>query len=778
MRWKVFDHRDLVPPEWADGGRTVNVFNNAALATADGLVMAYRVVQQSGSRHIGICRLDGDWNVVPGSVRPFSDHLAYADEGTVDDAYHLRPADARLVELQGRLYMHFNCGSQPRPNKIYLVEVDRGTLLPAGPVREVVRTGSRRTVEKNWMLFGDGDDVYAIYSWSPLVILAVDLTGADTVVCTPAFEHSWDAFAYEHAYGEIRGGATPVRIGDRLYCVGHSAFRADPTIPWETAGDLCYVAPLVVLEAAAPFAPLMASAHPVLETSPREMAMPYEPRLDNRCLEDVYPNGAFATAAGLAISYGVNTRYAVLRELPTAAVEGSLIPALVHQPAAAKDDAALDGAMLRVFWWQPSPTTPRDPRLAMRRTGGTFVHGNFGDLLVPHLLPRLTGLPPIHHERAAPRLFTIGSLIQTTADGDVIWGTGLNGGSPEMRNDPRTLHVYATRGPLSLEYLRRRGYDVGRVKATFDPAALLGHLFAREIAQLAARPGRRKKDFIVIPHYRDESAMRRLHPEYDDRIRSVDTPFFALIGDILDAELVVSSSLHGVIIAESLGVPAVWHRPIMGENELKFTDYYLGTDRWRIVRAESLAEALRVSPMPLPKLDAAAMLATFPPLSELEELGVLVRPRPIATDEVIALSDPPIDRVRLLAGWAKPEDAHVWSTHRHATIELMVGTAPLDGIAAELKVAPFLPGDGQPQTLTVTSDDRILGQWSLATADQHAVRVPLGDAHVADGRLVLTLEIGRPTSPASRGLSPDVRELGVALATIELKRDGEAAIPR
>jgi pyruvyltransferase len=122
--------------------------------------------------------------------------------------------------------------------------------------------------------------------------------------------------------------------------------------------------------------------------------------------------------------------------------------------------------------------------------------------------------------------------------------------------------------------------------------------------------------------------MRRLYPQYSDSIRSVDAPFFETVGEILRSNLVVSSSLHGLIVAEALGVPAVWHRSLMGVDELKFTDYYLGTGRYRIVKADTLQAALKVSPMPLPTFDAVAMLATFPSFTDLEAHGVIVRRGP------------------------------------------------------------------------------------------------------------------------------------------------------
>jgi pyruvyltransferase len=278
---------------------------------------------------------------------------------------------------------------------------------------------------------------------------------------------------------------------------------------------------------------------------------------------------------------------------------------------------------LRAFWWRPGHVSPRSMQRADNLARHRFVHGNFGDLLASHLLGRLTGVEPQHHEDN-PKLITVGSVIRTVRDGDVLWGTGLNGGFPQMLHAPRHLNIYATRGPISFDFLRRGGFDVSRVGMLFDPGSLVGHLFQAEIAALRRHIGNPPRDFILIPHFRDETVMRELYPQYADRIRSVDAPFFETVSEILRSNLVISSSLHGLIIAESLGIPAIWLRSPMGVDELKFTDYYLGTGRYRIIRVDTLQEAFKSSPMPLPVFDAAAMLATFPSFADLNAYGVIV----------------------------------------------------------------------------------------------------------------------------------------------------------
>lgn len=782
MRVKYFTETELVPVAWMKrgAGGTVHVFNPAILRGPDGLVMAYRVVLPDESRHIAMCRLRNDWSVIRDSVAPLSDHLAYADAPTADPGLHAKPADPRLLTIRGRLYMHFNSGSRPKPNRIYLVEIDPATLLPIGKAREVTRPGPRQLVEKNWMLFEHADEVFAVYQFSPLVILRVDLSDPERVVCTDAYTHEWDSWPYEEAYGELRGGATPVRHDGRLYFVTHSLLRGDPDPARPKFEALCYVGAVVALADRPPFAPVLFSPRPVLELLATEQARPHQPRLDGRCQEAAYPDGAVGDADGLTISYGVNERYSALRMIDWADLHVRLIPVVPFRPERAilrpcptvpaplpRKDAPPDDVSLRVYWWRPEFSSARSEQRFANLGRGRFVHGNFGDLMVPHLMRRLTGMK-LDHRMEGPKLMSLGSLIQTAREGDVIWGTGLNGGKAEMQHAPKHLHIYATRGPISREFLRRRGYDVSRVNHVFDPANLLVHLFSDEIEAMRRHIGNPPKDFILIPHFRDDQVMRKLYPQYEDQIVSPDTPFLEVVGRILRSELVVSSSLHGLIVAETLGIPAVWHRPLMGENEFKFHDYYLGTDRYNIVRVDDLRQALRASPMPVPTFDPVAMLATFPPFEDLDALGLVVRPVPLSSARMVHFNVGLPGSVRLLSGWSAAERHGVWSVGDVAELELFVGTPDDQASVLEIFLAAYVLGD-RAQRVTVSDDMKEVGTYTFPDPRPMVLRIALSDLAVIDSRVRLRFHIPTAVSPASLERGADGRRLGISLQSVRLR---------
>ena len=79
------------------------------------------------------------------------------------------------------------------------------------------------------------------------------------------------------------------------------------------------------------------------------------------------------------------------------------------------------------------------------------------------------------------------------------------------------------------------------------------------------------------------------------------------------SRLIISSSLHGIILAEAYGIPAV----LLNNNDidlLKYYDYYFSTGRKSVKVASSIEEALNKGPMPLPDLSEMqkGLIESFP----------------------------------------------------------------------------------------------------------------------------------------------------------------------
>lgn len=255
--------------------------------------------------------------------------------------------------------------------------------------------------------------------------------------------------------------------------------------------------------------------------------------------------------------------------------------------------AVVDVRGVEVFHWNPR-------RPLLRGRPGKFLPkrglvNNFGDMIGPELVRSLAGPGPrASHDT---RLLAVGSILHFARNGDVVWGSGVNGKVPLEQIVAGAIDVRAVRGPLTAEVLKARGLEVPDIFG--DPALLLPELLG--ITRNAA-PSRR---FVVIPNLHDERFWRR-HPESI----SPRLPFETVVRIIADAEQVIASSLHGLVIADALGVPAAMLRPSQ-ESLFKYEDYYEGTGRKLPRVSENLGDALE-HPAPTLTSSSDALRESFP----------------------------------------------------------------------------------------------------------------------------------------------------------------------
>jgi len=249
---------------------------------------------------------------------------------------------------------------------------------------------------------------------------------------------------------------------------------------------------------------------------------------------------------------------------------------------------------------------PRQPVITGRF--GNRLHlgrrrNNFGDLLGPALVSRIVaddGLKQPATRRGTPRLVAIGSIIHFAADGDVIWGSGINGKASDDEHRFLQLDVRAVRGPLTRDALIRRGIDVPEIFG--DPGLLAPTVFP----ELSRWSQNKRHQLSIVPNLHD-FAIWRSHPDVVDPT----APLLAVLERIARSERVIGSSLHGIIVAESLGVPATLMRP--GTEPLfKYEDYYRGTGRQDFPVATGLDEALSTHAEPIGEWSSIELLDAFP----------------------------------------------------------------------------------------------------------------------------------------------------------------------
>lgn len=258
-------------------------------------------------------------------------------------------------------------------------------------------------------------------------------------------------------------------------------------------------------------------------------------------------------------------------------------------------------AQVDVVHWNPVRPVVGTPWNRIIRTRRAV--GNFGDLLGPVIVEamlRRAGIIPADGPTDA-RLLSVGSIIQLGRTGDTVWGSGVNGKTADWEYTFDDLDVRAVRGPLTRDFLADRGIDSPPVFG--DPALLLPELHPN----LREWSSRKRHAVTVVPNLRDSRAMLR----GSGRGIRPTAPVDAVLRRIAESELVVGSSLHGIIVAESLGIPA---RLVRSDHEspFKYEDYYRGTGRQAFAAASTVREAIAAGGEPPIEWDAAPLIAAFP----------------------------------------------------------------------------------------------------------------------------------------------------------------------
>ena len=229
---------------------------------------------------------------------------------------------------------------------------------------------------------------------------------------------------------------------------------------------------------------------------------------------------------------------------------------------------------------------------------------NFGDLLGPIIIERLMRIVGLQAEtRTATRLLSVGSVLHFARDGDVVWGSGVNGKIPVDSYNFKSLDVRAVRGPHTRAVLQDHGIKVPAIFG--DPALLLPHV-APELLN-ASRDKRHK--LTIVPNMEDLRRHRSLRLVAD--VLNPRSGLRHCLYRIVHSELVVGSSLHAIVVAEAFGIPArVVESKV--EHHFKYADYYAGTGRSSYSPAPTVQEAIRAGGEPLPNLSVRPLLDAFP----------------------------------------------------------------------------------------------------------------------------------------------------------------------
>lgn len=213
---------------------------------------------------------------------------------------------------------------------------------------------------------------------------------------------------------------------------------------------------------------------------------------------------------------------------------------------------------IRLFWWNEKVIQGKSKE-------------NYGDLLGKYLVEKISGKKVVFAwpEKGSfwdyfkPIYVTVGSILTHVNHKCIVWGSGIISKEYPVKK----AKFLAVRGPQTRKFLLEAGYEVPEIYG--DPALLLPRYFAPKITK--------KYKYGLIPHYDDFKVVSNWF-QNNPEIHLIDmmtTDVESKTIEFLQCKKIISSSLHGIIVAHAYGIPAVWQKfsdKVFGD-DIKYQDY-------------------------------------------------------------------------------------------------------------------------------------------------------------------------------------------------------------
>lgn len=213
----------------------------------------------------------------------------------------------------------------------------------------------------------------------------------------------------------------------------------------------------------------------------------------------------------------------------------------------------------------------------VKKDSQEIVPNNWGDDINFFFLPTITKcnhIPQFGYREGDNYAF-IGSIVDNARvnKNTYIWGSGISDMKCVLKQTPK--EICAVRGPLTYKRLHK---DLGLKCPEIygDPALLIPNYYAPKITK--------KYKIGIIPHYislNNDSLKNWSNSE----IKIIDLRHYKKWTDIIDqilaCDVILSESLHGLIMANAYHIPNVWVKIDYEKMRIKYHDYFLscGKDR-------------------------------------------------------------------------------------------------------------------------------------------------------------------------------------------------------
>jgi hypothetical protein len=214
---------------------------------------------------------------------------------------------------------------------------------------------------------------------------------------------------------------------------------------------------------------------------------------------------------------------------------------------------------IRLFWWNEIKLQGKSKE-------------NYGDLLGKYLVEKISQKKVVWSKPKkfslnnifTPIYVTIGSILAHVTNNCIVWGSGIISKEDAVKN----ANFISVRGPQTRSYLLNLGYKVPEIYG--DPALILPKYYNPKIEKTHA--------IGIVPHYRDFKKVYDFYKD-EDSVLLIDlmtNDVEKTTNEFLKCEKIVSSSLHGVIVAHAYGIPAIWQKfsgDVFGD-DIKYQDYF------------------------------------------------------------------------------------------------------------------------------------------------------------------------------------------------------------
>lgn len=220
-------------------------------------------------------------------------------------------------------------------------------------------------------------------------------------------------------------------------------------------------------------------------------------------------------------------------------------------------------SVTKAFWWNQKP--------------------NIGDALNEYLITSYLKegtLEWVDSGYSNSHFLCIGSILKYANKNSVIWGSGIISDSKKDLPKETPKKILSVRGPLTRSALINNGFTCPDRYG--DPAILLSDIYMPDHFG--------DNEIGIIPHFVDKDRKILSKISKDPRIKIIDvetTDVVNFVNELCSCKYILSSSLHGLIIADSYNIPnlwvdmrgsRLWKSGIVGSG-FKFRDYFLSVSR-------------------------------------------------------------------------------------------------------------------------------------------------------------------------------------------------------